>query len=188
MYHADITEITKKFNLHFSMTLATHMVVGAAAAKICTNNPAVGFAIGFVSHFLLDAIAHWDYSLASAKSDIFLADSKTKLSLRNKAALVDVLKVSTDALLGFLFVFVFLYSGASGSIILLAGAIGGALPDFLQFIFLLWKTKPIIMLQTLHQWIHAKKDFNNRPLLGISLQLILIAVVIVGFNLLQLLH
>lgn len=185
------------------MTLATHMVVGAAAAKVLTGNPALGFAIGFASHFLLDAIIHWDYKLASAKSEIFLADSTSNLSLRSKAALTDMLKVSTDAALGFLFVFVFLYSDmfdgvfgmfsgvpadSSTLILLLAGAIGGALPDFLQFVFLLWKTKPIVVLQKFHQWIHAKKDLNDRPMLGISLQLILIALVVAGFNLLQLQH
>ena len=51
------------------MTLATHAVVGAAAASLIPTHPFLGFIAGFVSHFAIDAIPHWEYSLASAKID-----------------------------------------------------------------------------------------------------------------------
>jgi hypothetical protein len=47
------------------MILCTHAVVGAALASFVPSHPAAAFAIGFASHFVLDAIPHWDYSIKS---------------------------------------------------------------------------------------------------------------------------
>jgi len=51
------------------MVLATHAITGGAVATLTPGNPALGFLLGLLSHFLLDSIPHWDYRLASKKED-----------------------------------------------------------------------------------------------------------------------
>jgi hypothetical protein len=47
------------------MILCTHAIVGAALASFVPSHPAAAFAIGFISHFALDAIPHRDYPINS---------------------------------------------------------------------------------------------------------------------------
>ena len=51
----------------YFMVLTTHAVAGATLATLVPNHPLWGFVIGFGSHFVLDSIPHWDYSLKSKK-------------------------------------------------------------------------------------------------------------------------
>lgn len=45
------------------MTLSTHAVVGAGLAVIAKAHPASAFAIGFLSHYAIDALPHWHYKV-----------------------------------------------------------------------------------------------------------------------------
>jgi hypothetical protein len=47
------------------MILTTHAVVGAALATFLPSHPVIAFAVGFASHFVLDAIPHVDYPIKS---------------------------------------------------------------------------------------------------------------------------
>ena len=49
------------------MVFTTHAVVGGALAKIIGADPIGAFAVGLASHYILDAIPHWEYSLSSCK-------------------------------------------------------------------------------------------------------------------------
>jgi hypothetical protein len=42
------------------MILSTHAIVGAAIASFLPSHPTIAFVLGFGSHFVLDAIPHWD--------------------------------------------------------------------------------------------------------------------------------
>lgn len=174
------------------MTLATHIVTGAAVAKIFSANPAQAFLIGCLSHYILDSIVHWDYKLRAFSSESDLPSTNDAFSSGdspliekkvrfNKFLFGDIIKVLFDAFLGFLIVF-FIVSGvadrlADGDIILLfSGAVGGVLPDFLQFLHGIWKTRFLRELQKFHHFMHAKKKLNDRPALGIPLQVCVIAI------------
>jgi hypothetical protein len=168
------------------MTLTTHIVAGAAGARVFASNPVQGFIIGWLSHYVLDSIVHWDYPLASAKPEAFAPGSNEKLALLNKAAVSDFFKVSFDALLGFLLVFMFLdFRMDPRYSVLIAGAMGAVIPDFLQFVFLVWKNRFLKFLQKIHVFIHAQEDLNNRPILGIGSQALIIFLILVLFNYMQ---
>jgi hypothetical protein len=47
------------------MILTTHAVVGAVLASFVPSYSATAFALGFASHFILDAIPHVDYPIKS---------------------------------------------------------------------------------------------------------------------------
>lgn len=155
------------------MTLTTHAVVGASLITLFPN-PAVGLPLAFVSHFLLDAIPHWDYSLESSNED---ADFKKKTLIFTKKTWFDLVKIGTDGLLG-LFLTLFLFGGYSKiSILLLClGAFFGMFPDGLQFLYYRFGGSFLTRLQRFHVGIHAKKKLDTRPVLGITLQIIVIAL------------
>ena len=114
---------TKNLISFKNMVLTPHIIAGAVvAAKIW--NPLLGLPLAFLSHFLLDALPHREYSIAG------LTRPKSKNFAESAA------KVLVDASLGLgLVVF-----GAPAQINFpyLAGAITlSVLPDFFQFLNLL---------------------------------------------------
>jgi hypothetical protein len=160
------------------MTLTTHAIVGASVASILPSHPALGFAAGFVSHFLLDAIPHWDYYLISRKKDN--SNPMNNDIILNKYFIFDLFKIGTDAILGV--VIALLLFGISNFHLVWAplwGIVGALTPDALQFIYFKWRHEPMISLQRFHLWVHQNDKLNNRPVLGISLQIIIIVLVIV---------
>ena len=60
------------------MTLTPHSIVGAAIANLMPENPELGFAIAWASHYALDTIPHREYDIdhlfnnAKRHSDPFL--------------------------------------------------------------------------------------------------------------------
>jgi len=136
------------------MILTNHAIVGAALAGLTPQQPLTGFAIGFLSHFLLDAIPHWDYELHSRKRD-----ENNPINddiVLGKAFVKDILKVGLDGTVGLLLsLFLFAYFLHYSLIDVLAGAIGAMLPDALQFVYMKWRHEPLVSLQRFHLWIHA---------------------------------
>lgn len=165
------------------MVLSTHAVVGAAIASIFPANPLLGFALGFASHFALDAIPHWHYQVRSV-----LREEGSKkgvdMAIGNKYFLLDLLKIGMDGVLGVcvaLLIFnptqPMIFSGT------LLGAIGGMLPDALQFAYWKWKHEPLVSLQRFHHFIHAKSDWDDLPVVGPLAQVLVALVCVVGVNL-----
>ena len=163
------------------MTLSTHIVTGVAAAKIFSTNPVEAFLIGMATHYALDSIVHWDYKIHSLASesggDSFSLDKKIKF---NKLLFLDISKVMCDVLLGGAIVFLTLSFGSKDfdaySWILIAGALGGVAPDFLQFVYGVWKIWPLRKLQEFHNYMHAKKKLDGRPMIGVPIQIGIIAL------------
>src|SRR5579872_4194563 len=108
------------------MTLTTHALAGAAVATIFPAHPVAGFFAGFASHFVLDAIPHWDYKLASVHDGE--GTRKTEL-IMGPDLWKDVMKVSFDALLGFVLALLLFGNGMSMAVAALAGAFGALFPD-----------------------------------------------------------
>ncbi len=153
------------------MTLSTHIVVGAAAAKVFSTNPVQAFFVGMITHYILDSVAHWDYPLAAFSWN---KEKPTETKISFTAALyTDIAKVLTDVALGFALV-TFATSGFSvhNFWLLAAGAVGGVMPDFIQFLYGVWKNGVLRWLQKFHHSMHSKKDFNNRPIVGVPLQVV----------------
>ena len=114
------------------MVLSTHVITGGAVATLAPGNPALGFILGFASHFLLDSIPHWDYVLASKKTS---GNDPLDTSMdMGKDFIRDLFVMGFDFLIGMIVVYSLLYSD-SLRFTLMAGIIGGVLPDFLQFMY-----------------------------------------------------
>lgn len=171
------------------MTLSTHAIIGgslAAAIPLAYNQPlkftALAFMAGILSHFLLDGVPHWDYSLASdnKSEDPMGADLKI-----GRSFLFDLIKVGLDVSLGLLVAGLFFISiaGRQPSIIF-AGVLGAILPDFLQFAYMKIRRAPFSWLQYLHNYYHYdKKAFKKYgPLEGASLQ-VFFALLVAGMTL-----
>lgn len=164
------------------MTLATHIVVGAAAAKICTSHPVEAFFVGAASHFLLDAIPHWDYKIDSLSDENAGADPLHKNIRFTGAMLRDAGKVLFDAFLGFAVLAGLIFFSSKHVLgadvaLMLAGALGGVMPDFLQFLYGVWKNPLLRMHQTFHNYIHARIKLDDRPLLGVPIQISIVLIV-----------
>ena len=83
------------------MTLTTHAIIGAAAAKIFSMNPLLAGIAAFASHFLIDAIPHWYYHPSSFTTDD--ADPLNDNMEIGKDFFFDLVFISLDALWGIFF-------------------------------------------------------------------------------------
>lgn len=162
------------------MVLTTHAIVGASVANLMPSHPILGFTAGFASHFLLDAIPHWDYHLLSSKKD-----SQNPLNndlILGKNFIIDLAKISTDALIGTMiaiFLFIDISNFNLNSFLTSAifwGIVGSLLPDVLQFVYFKWRHEPLTTLQRFHNWIQKKRNLKNKPVLGIVSQLTIIII------------
>jgi hypothetical protein len=147
------------------MILCTHAVVGAALASFVPSHPAAAFAIGFASHFVLDAIPHWDYSIKSRSINPMIGAP----IVFDSALLQDAVTIGFDGLVGIIVALLLFGSSASQWAILL-GAIGAMLPDPLQFVHARLPREPLRTLQRFHRWAHSDKKINSL-ILGIGTQL-----------------
>lgn len=161
------------------MVLTTHAVVGGAIGRLLAFNPFLAFIVGFLSHFILDIIPHWDYPLQSKTTD---SRGMKQLHFRfGLPAVIDFSRIGLDFLIGLALVY-WLFPLSQGTSwftsSVIWGALGAILPDALQFVYSQWRPRWLAGLQRFHLFIHAKQDLNRRPVLGITLQISLIAAVV----------
>ncbi len=156
------------------MTLATHVVVGAAVAAALPNHPILGGILAFSSHFLLDGLPHWDYKILSASAN---PDTPTKLTF-DRLFRLDLARIGSDAMLGLVVAGVFFWHPV-GNWLWFVGATAAILPDFLQFVYSKYPKGPIAQLQAFHRRIHTSQRLEGRAFLGIASQLALVAAVLV---------
>jgi hypothetical protein len=154
------------------MILSTHALVGAALANLFPSHPGVAFAVGFASHFALDAIPHADYPIRSAS-----IDPKIGAPLRfDRALLRDAITIGADGMLGLVFAFVF-FASAENRWAILLGAFGAMLPDALQFLYLRFPREPLRTLQRFHRRVHTGTELKDRVVLAVASQALLVVAV-----------
>jgi hypothetical protein len=151
------------------MILSTHIVVGTAVASLFPNQPLIGFSAAFTSHFLLDAIPHWDYELSSKKTNW---DNRMEDDFNLDRRFVnDLRKILTDIVAGALLATAGLaVSGHWSLTVLAAGIFGGILPDALQVVYVKFRHQPLTSLYRFHMWIQEGKQLKVGPLNGLLLQ------------------
>ena len=150
------------------MILSTHALVGAALANLFPSHPGVAFAVGFASHFALDAIPHADYPLRSAS-----LDPKIGAPLRfDRALLHDAITIGADGMLGLACAFL-LFASAETQWAILLGAVG-AMPDAFQFLYLRFPHEPLRTLQRFHRWVHTSVDIKDHVVLAVASQALLV--------------
>ncbi len=163
------------------MILSTHGVIGGALASITKASPPVALVIGFASHFVFDTIPHWDYKLNSFKRH---KDNPLHNDIElGREFLIDLTKIGSDALLGLIIplAIVWFRGGQATTMVAVAcGAIGGMLPDFLQFVYFKIRREPLTSLQRFHGFIHAKRKITDWRV-GLGLQVLLMSAVALSF-------
>lgn len=117
------------------MLLICHLLVGAAVAVKIQTAP-LALILAFLSHYLLDFVPHWEYSIDNI------------LESRWRKTKYEFLKVALDFCLGLLLVFIF----AKGQPIIFASAFLAVLPDGLTLVGLILPNK----LLNLHDAFHRK--------------------------------
>lgn len=141
-------------------------------------HPALAFCAGFCSHFLLDAIPHWDYPLGSSTKHATEDPLKGDFII-GKAFVFDLIKIGIDFLIGLSIVFFFVFNSDYNFISFLSssilwGALGGMVPDFLQFAYYKIKKEPLTTLQRFHLFMHTDIRLKDWHVVGPLLQIILI--------------
>lgn len=140
------------------MILSTHAIVGAAVASFLPSHPTTAFVLGFASHFVLDAIPHWDYPIRSAAVDPKIGAPMTF----DRALLRDAVVIGSDGLVGILGAF----------------SPRRMAPDPLQTLHAHFPYERLRTLQRFHRWIHTDKRIKEDIILGVGSQIALVAVMI----------
>ena len=147
------------------MTIIPHILTGAAVASLLpvdsTSMKLLGFALGLGSHYVLDAMPHWE-RLYGAHYNDELPDSYAKWPKHVTEQAIAEGFIGCAVLLAILVVAV---PYPSRTIVLL-GAIGAVLPDLIDSIPL-WsgRTKELPIwryLRRLHDWSHLDYDSQRK--------------------------
>jgi hypothetical protein len=160
------------------MILSTHAVVGAAIATLLPHDPVLVFAAGVASHFVIDAIPHWDYPLRGISVDC----SKTGAIQLNRALLRDVCLIAFDGCAG-LALAVLLFAQSAPIWIIAIAAVAAMLPDPLQLVHRLYPHEPLKSLQWFHEWMHTDRRLGWR--IGVGSQLAFSGAVVMLAQVLQ---
>jgi hypothetical protein len=161
------------------MILSTHAVVGGAIASLIPSHPLLATAAAFASHFALDAIPHWDYSLHS----IAVGKGADNRRLQfNRGILIDLIKIGFDASAG-LALALWLFSTPGSIPIVAVCACAAMLPDPLQFVHSVLPREPLSTLQHIHSWMHSKRKLTWR--LGVSSQIAFTTAVVAATSILR---
>jgi hypothetical protein len=160
------------------MILTTHAIVGGALASLFPSHPIVAVAVGFASHFAIDAIPHWDYPLQS----ISVAPGHRNQLKLGTPLLQDAALIGFDACAG-LALAVGLFATPATIAVIVLGALAAMLPDPLQFLHSLHPHEPLASLQRFHRLIHTKRQLEWP--LGVSSQIIFAAAVVGATDALQ---
>ena len=96
------------------MTATAHALVSGAIAA-SAGNPTLAIPLAFISHFVMDAVPHWDFG------------TNWRTRTKTKTGVVAIF----DTILGFTLAY-FLFAGKVDAATLLATMIAGNLPDWLE--------------------------------------------------------
>ncbi len=158
------------------MTLATHVIIaGALTRPLAHIHPAASFAAALASHYLSDAIPHWDYALEGINSSN--PPNKRLVSL---ATLLrrDMPRILFDLFLGAAILFLMTAPHTRENIIrFILVTAGGVLPDTMQGIYYVLKhfgyAGWLAPIQRFHDRMHTKIKLGAYPRFGVPFQLII---------------
>lgn len=161
------------------MVLTPHAVAGAAISSLFRLNPVTAFFAGFLSHFFLDALPHWDYKTKSFRRDEAQPLNNDFIVSRESSS--DFIKLGFDVFLGVFISLLFFVIGAGAPFwSILLGAIGGVTPDALSFVYMKWRKEPLISLQKTHLLFHTARRIYD-PFWGVTFYcLFLLALLLLG--------
>jgi hypothetical protein len=133
------------------MILASHIIVsGLIGAE--THSYFLAAIFGFLSHYVLDGIPHWDKYI----SEEFKSKAKTEKNfLTTKFFWKQLLKIAFDAIIGFTLLFLFLkFLGQNNTSFSLIGAFFGVLPDPLMLLYMVKKWRILKWNYDINEFVH----------------------------------
>ena len=157
------------------MTLATHSIIATAVTKpLMRVHPVLILLVAIASHYLSDALPHWDYKIVSLENP---EDKENRRFGKNRNAIMkDIRNFAIDGCLGAAVVLVAVRPATSQQWIwAICAIIGGCLPDFLQGVYI-FKIKALRLHQNLHDIFHTKIRLGAYPMLGIPFQALIVLV------------
>jgi hypothetical protein len=144
------------------MLLVTHLAVGAAIGEAVhglPGAPAIAFVLGVASHYVLDALPHWE-KLSGEK----FPDNDTSEPLK-KWPRASIKSATIDGILAILFLVYFVWRQPHGAFYVnpvFWGGIGGVLPDFLTNtpgLSKLWAKWPVFKEERyVHNYFHISHE------------------------------
>jgi len=159
------------------MILASHIIVSGLLGAT-TQNYFLAAIFGFVSHYILDVIPHWD-SYLSPKFYV-KAEAEDGKFIKEKFFWKEAGKIVIDILIGLGLLFIFLKNLSYINITaVFISVFFGILPDPLQLFYLMTKWRFIKwnfdLQEFVHYLIHSKIDQKFWP--GIIIQTIAVALI-----------
>jgi len=127
-------------NFSIFMPLTIHLLAGAAIVGLTINLWGIwpGLFLALISHYLFDALPHWDYSIENIKKRLW------------KKALPEFIKIFLDTVPVLTIIFI-----VSKNIYLVIGAVLAGFPDLLFFLNCLFPNKILSFLgEKIHNKIH----------------------------------
>lgn len=119
------------------MILTPHLLLGSAITLTIPFLP-LAVALAFLSHYILDALPHWEYSTRNLQQKNW------------SKAIFDFLKIGADFSCGILILIIVLLN--QNLLLGLIGAFFAALPDIGTFVYILF---PKNRLLTIHYHFHS---------------------------------
>lgn len=142
------------------MILTPHILTGALIG-VKLENPILGSLFAFLSHYLLDAIPHWEYKFIKNWRNYNNQNLNSIIISEIKSSKYGFLKIIVDLLIGFgILFFLSLYLKKFSYLIFIYGFFG-ILTDFLIFVY--WCFPKISFLKKhfqIHHIIHFSKEKN----------------------------
>ena len=156
------------------MFLTVHATAGALVGG-WTGNPFVAFALGIVSHVILDIIPHGDEHIAPECTGP-TCTHREEIRFLLRLAIIDAI-VMTGVLATILFPWIPLPSNA-----VLAGIFGSVLPDLIQgFSTLFPKRRILARLKRLHDYFHCSVIRYESPVVvGMLTQVAALALLVIA--------
>ncbi len=167
------------------MILAVHALAGGVAGTLTSSWP-IAIVFSLASHFILDAVPHWHYPVHAEKEKMGGGLRELLLHVRKPKDLArypifrDMLSAGLDFFLGLALLSYLAQSFHPGDFWLIVGSgLVGILPDFLTLLYLLFpKNRYLAWFRKIHKKIHSRQRLDDRHLLGISSQAIIVLLII----------
>ncbi len=155
------------------MILASHIIVSGILGSR-TQSYFLAAIIGLVSHYVLDAIPHWDY-LPEFETEV-----RTKNNfIRTKKFWENICKVASDILLGFGALAIFVIFDKNTNIVpLIISAVFSVLPDAILLLYWMTEWKIIKWNAKLQEFSHSlmRKKINPGVKSGIIAQIATVGI------------
>ncbi|MFW5853123.1 MAG: hypothetical protein ACOCU8_00600 [Patescibacteria group bacterium] len=135
------------------MIWTSHAVAGGVTAAVLSPWPPLAIAGALASHFVLDAIPHWDYKLKSLQVNQESEEVGLKFKF-DKWFFYDCLKMAIDFSVGLILVWFFVASGHNSLWLIMIGAVLAVVPDWLFFIYSLWPNRFLKIFVRFHHFCH----------------------------------